>query len=129
MLLRILALASVLLCAAACDSTRFDQRIPAAIPIPSSEAWRRVPNLRLRPYGVEVVAASIPRGRQVTSATALRRVLELLPRKDWPYGRQLSCTLPSGGVGIGSEERMLKAVGVWALEVLRELNIEFACAA
>jgi hypothetical protein len=97
-----------------------DRRIPAPVRIPTSDAWRTVPNFRIHADSIEVETLSMPLGSRVSNAVDLRRLLVSLPRTDWPYGRQALCQFPSI-IPIG-EDRVPDTTR-WLFDVLRDLDI------
>jgi hypothetical protein len=109
-------------CVAPTENAVLDHRIPKASAVPNSDAWRKVPNIRVRADVVEVRALSIRQGRKVKTPAELRRLLVALPRTDWGFGRQVSCYLPSI-VGLQADETAVQANFRWVAEVLQQLDV------
>jgi hypothetical protein len=107
------------------QATAFSQRIPAADlekykSVRDAKDWAN-PYLIVKANGIEVIAKTIPSGREVVAVGDLREALMTLPSTAWPYGRVVAIQ-PSGLGGSGDRTPIARNMQI-AQDVLKALPV------
>jgi hypothetical protein len=100
---------------AAADKRRFQS-------ITDARAWRN-PYLVIGADGIEVIATSLPAGRNTVASSDLQRTLIELPVNAWPYGRVVVVQDTGLRASDRSDEEPINRNREAALNILKALRV------